>query len=338
MATLAEIRAKIKDAETRTGTSNKPTEPSAVYPHWNIPDGGNTTIRFLPDGDPNNIFFWVERQTIKLPFAGIKGEADMRPVVVKVPCIEMYDSKTFCPILTEIRPWFKDKALEPLALKYWKKRSYIYQGFVVKDGLNEENPPEGKIRRFSISPQLHTIIKASVMDDELEEIPTHYLRGLDFTVYKTRKGDYSEYTTSKFARRERALDDDELNAIETEGLFNLSDWLPPKPTPEELRAIKEMFEASVDGDVYDLDRWGEYYKPSGFSAQNRPVVARSSESNSTLQPPKNSSPKINEDTDVETDADSEEPWPNSEPVVVETATQNRAQDIINMIRNRQPAA
>lgn len=342
MATLAEIRAKLKDAENRKGTNNSNTEPSITYPHWNIQPNTSAIIRFLPDGDPNNTFFWVERQMIKLPFAGIKGESDMKPCVVQVPCIEMYGSGTYCPILSEIRPWFDDASLKPLALKYWKKRTYIYQGFVVKDGLSEENPPEGKIRRFMVTSQLHTIIKASVMDEELVELPTDYLLGLDFTITKTMKGEYSEYTTSKFARRERALDADELKAIEVEGLHNLSEWLPPKPNAETLKVIKEMFEASVDGDVYDPDRWEEYYKPGGYSASNSTTVERSKESNSTLQPPKKSSTKIDEDLD-EDEPWSAQPTPKVETKVeTETATdspsQSRAQDIIDMIRKRQPTA
>ena len=47
-------------------------------------------MRFLPDGNADNTFFWAERLMIKLPFAGVKGETDSRPVQVQVPCMEMY--------------------------------------------------------------------------------------------------------------------------------------------------------------------------------------------------------------------------------------------------------
>jgi hypothetical protein len=81
---------------------------NAIYPHWNIPEGQEAVVRFLPDKDETNTFFWTERNMIKLPFNGIKGQTDTRPVTVQVPCMEMY-GKT-CPVLTEVRPWFKDKS------------------------------------------------------------------------------------------------------------------------------------------------------------------------------------------------------------------------------------
>lgn len=44
-------------------------------------------------------------------------------------------------------------------------------------------------------------------------------------------------------------------------LPNLVDSLPERPTELDLKAVKEMFEASIDGESYDLKRWGKFYKP-----------------------------------------------------------------------------
>ena len=71
MATLAEIRAKLKDQETRSSGANRGPSDTAIYPFWNLKEGESSTVRFLPDGDSNNTFFWKERLMIKLPFAGI---------------------------------------------------------------------------------------------------------------------------------------------------------------------------------------------------------------------------------------------------------------------------
>jgi hypothetical protein len=77
MASLAEIRAKLKEQENRSsGNSNGPSGPNPIYPFWNMKEGDSATLRFLPDGDADNTFFWKERLVIKLPFAGIKGETD----------------------------------------------------------------------------------------------------------------------------------------------------------------------------------------------------------------------------------------------------------------------
>ena len=106
MATLADIRAKLKEQEARSTGSTRSGGDNAIYPFWNLKESEQATVRFLPDGDKENTFFWKERLMIKLPFAGIKGDTDSRPVQVQVPCMEMYGET--CPILTEVRAWFKD--------------------------------------------------------------------------------------------------------------------------------------------------------------------------------------------------------------------------------------
>jgi hypothetical protein len=257
---LDAIRAKLAAMETKGDNKSTPSQQdNAIYPFWNIDEGQSATMRFLPDEDPNNTFFWVERQMIRLTFPGVKG-GDMKPVTVQVPCGEMYGDT--CPVLTEVRPWFKDPSLEDMGRKYWKKRSYIFQGFVSENPLNEESP-ENPIRRFIIGPQIFNIIKSALMDPDMENIPTDLVNGTDFRLSKSSKGQYADYSTSKWARKERGLDETELAAIDANGLFNLGDFLPARPTDEHYGAIKEMFEASVDGELYDPERWGNFYKPYG---------------------------------------------------------------------------
>ena len=238
MASLAEIRAKLKSQEVNRSTSNTGGD-NAIYPHWNIAEGSEAVVRFLPDRDETNTFFWTERNMIKLPFAGIKGQTDSRPVTVQVPCMEMY-GKT-CPVLTEVRPWFKDKSMEDMGRKYWKKKSYIFQGFVTTNPLAEDSTPENPIRRFIIGPQIFNIIRGALMDPEMEEMPTDYLKGVDFRITKTTKGGYADYSTSKWSRRERALDEAERAAIDTHGLHNLGDYRPKEPSEAEVKIIAELF-------------------------------------------------------------------------------------------------
>ena len=323
MASLAEIRAKLQEAQSKSTGQSTGGGDNAIYPHWNMQEGKEAVIRLLPDGNPNNTFFWVERAMIKLPFAGIKGETDSRPVQVQVPCVEMYNDGTACPILSEVRGWFKDKSLEEMGRKYWKKRSYIFQGFVVEDPIKEDKIPENPIRRFIIGPQIYNIIRSALMDPELDELPTDFLKGLDFRIAKTSKGGFADYSTSKWSRRERALSDVEKAAIDTHGLYDLSGFLPKKPTDVELKVMKEMFEASVDGEAYDMDRWGQYFKPAGMGQAtgdpNKAVVR---------------APVVDEDAD---DAPAVASAPASAPAAPAATADgaSRAQDILAMIRNRQ---
>ena len=171
------------------------------------------------------------------PLAGVKGETDPS-VQVQVPCMEMYGDS--CPN-SEVRGWFKDSSLEDMGRKYWKKRSYIFQGFVTENGLNEESTPENPVRRFIIGPQIFQLIKSALMDPDMEELPTDYTSGVDFRIVKTSKGGYADYSTSNWARRERPITEDE-KSIDKHGLFNLNDFLQE---PEvEVKVMEEMFRAS----------------------------------------------------------------------------------------------
>jgi len=224
--------------------------------------------------------------------------------------------------LAEVRPWFKDSSLEEMGRKYWKKKSYLFQGFVRENALSDDKTPANPIRRFVISPQIFNIIKAALMDPEMEELPTDLQRGLDFQIIKTSKGGYADYSTSKWSRKESALNAEEQAAIDQHGLFNLSDFLPKKPTEVELKVLKEMFEASVDGQAYDADKWGAYYKPAGFQGGNATPAAPAATAPATV------APAVIEEDDI--------PAPTA-PVVAPAAapSSQRAEDILAMIRSRQ---
>jgi hypothetical protein len=213
--------------------------------------------------------------------------------------------------------------------KYWKKRSYIFQGFVTEDGLKETETPENPIRRFIIGPQIFQIIRSALVDPELEDLPTDLVNGLDFRMKKGSKGGYADYGTSSWARRERPLSDAEQAAIAKHGLYNLTDFLPKKPGEVELKVMKEMFEASVDGEPYDMERWGQYFKPAGMGqATGDPVKA---------------TPKATPASKADDDYDDEPapvakaapaPAPKAE-AQESSGGDSRAQDILAMIRNRQ---
>jgi len=335
MANLADIRARLAAQESKkTNQGQRTQSDNAIYPHWNMEEGTTATIRFLPDEDSKNTFFWVERQIIKLPFNGVKGDPNMKQVVVQVPCVEMYGDN--CPVLAEVRPWYKDDTLKEMANKYWKKRSYLFQGFVRQNPIGNDVTPANPIRRFVISPQIYTIIKSSLMDPDMENIPTDFLSGTDFNVKKTSKGGYADYSTSNWARRESPLTEAEQAAIEAHGLFNLTDFLPKKPSESELRIIKEMFEASVDGKPYDADRFGAYYRPYGLEAPAGASSAPHVTQTSTLTIGKKVLAESHSDT---SEIQDEAPAKASEPVVVPKSTSSdKAQDILAMIRSRQQKA
>ena len=330
MASLAEIRAKLKEQEAGAGGQRTGGGDNAIYPFWNMKEGEQATLRFLPDGDDSNTFFWKERLMIKLPFAGVKGETDSRPVQVQVPCMEMYGES--CPILQEVRGWFKDASLEDMGRKYWKKRSYIFQGFVTEDPLKEDSP-ENPIRRFIIGPQIFQLIKAALMDPDMEELPTDYTAGVDFRLSKGSKGGYADYGASNWARRDRPLSDQEMAAVNTHGLFNLNDFLPKKPDEAGIKILTEMFEASVDGEAYDADRWSNYFRPSGMAARTGdPQKEASPQATAVSQSAPAPAPAAAPVAEATTDTGWQDPAPAAEPAAENAGG---AQDILAMIRSRQ---
>lgn len=260
-AKLLEQQNKGKKDETQPKRS---TGDNASYAFWNIPDDKQATLRFLPDLDPDNLYFWAQRETIRLPFEGVVGGdyPTNKKVEVTVPCVDMFGMS--CPIIAAIRPLWKGTEEEQnLARTYYKKKSYIFQGFVVNSPFTEENVPENPIRRFVLNPSLYEIVKQSLMNPEFERLPVDFMEGRDFNIKKTKKGQYANYGTSAWSFRTRSLSETEQLAIEQYGLYNLKDYLGRVPDADEVAAIKAMFEASYAGEPFDMDSFGKYYRPYG---------------------------------------------------------------------------
>lgn len=344
--TLAEIRARLAKAESEAQNNNNNFENN-TFPFWNMKAGSQSVIRFLPDGSSENPFFWVLKYNIKLPFNGIKN-GDAKQIFVNVPCTDLSRDKDGnirskfkgeepndfaqgCPILNEVRGWYKEKdqASTELANKYWKKPTYILQGFVRENAVADDKSPENPIRKFNLNKQLFNLVKAGLLDKDMENIPSDYKNGTDFKILSTTIGQYADYGTSSYSRKESSLAQAELDAVEKYGLVDLSDYLGKKPTPEDMEVIKEMFEASVNGEPYDVEKWGKHYRPGNLKLagdSNTP-----NESSATVA----SKPVNSSVTPVVT------PVQSSEPVVQESAQpagKTNANDILAMIRAKRAAA
>lgn len=269
MNSLEKLREELKKKQNnQKGTGND----NALYPFWNAKDGTTSVIRFLPDGDESNPFFWRERRVITLPFDGVLGDDTYngKTVEVKVPCVKMYDNTARCPVLEEINKYWKTE-LEPVARKYWPKKSFLMQGIVRESPEfmkgKEDNPPENPIRRFTINKKLFENIEKAIMDPDMENLPTHYDNGVDFRIIKTQQGEYASYATSMFARKESPLTEKEKEDIESYGLSELNNFIPQRPSEDGMAIIEEMFHASLNGEPYDPS-WAEFYRPYGMEFGN----------------------------------------------------------------------
>jgi hypothetical protein len=112
--------------------------------------------------------------------------------------------------------------------------------------------------------------------------------------------------------------------------------LPKKPGDVELKVMKEMFEASVDGDAFDMERWGQYFKPAGYGGRDNAEGKGATAAVAKAAP----APATVDDEDPPFEQAVSTPAKVVEtPKVEETPTKSeagsRAQDILAMIRNRQ---
>ena len=125
-----------------------------------------------------------------------------------------------------------------------------------------------------------------------------------------------------------------MQAVNTHGLFNLSDFLPKKPTDVELKVMKEMFEASVDGEAYDADRFGQYFRPAGMAARTGDPNVSSTNGTATSRteaPAATPAPAVETAPAPQAEAT---PAPAAESAPADSGD-GKAQDILAMIRSRQ---
>jgi len=118
----------------------------------------------------------------------------------------------------------------------------------------------------------------------------------------------------------------EQAAVDAHGLFDLSTFLPKKPDEAAVKVMKEMFEASVDGQAYDTECWGSYFRPAGVSVPAGTVESAPA----SVSAPKAAPAPVS-------DFDDDEPPVAKSPVSAPTVTAptQKAEDILAMIRARQ---
>ncbi len=226
----------LKAAFAKNDNQNR-SRPNNYYPFWLMKAGESATVRFLPDGNPENpLGFMVEKTMHNLE---INGERK------SVPCMKMYGED--CPICKVASDFYKqdDKAN---GKKYYKKRQHLTQALIVSDPLpaNDETGEthEGKVRFLALGYQLFNVIKEAFEGGELETVPYAFENGCDFVIKKTQQGEYATYAVgSRFARKETDLTDDQV-AYVTDNVVDLSTLLPASPGVER---VESMLEAAMTG-------------------------------------------------------------------------------------------
>lgn len=251
---LAALRAAFAPKDKTQG----PKGPSNYFPFFQMEEGDQSTVRFLPDLNADNpLGFLVPKHTHILKINGRDRS---------VPCLKMYGHD--CPIC-KVAAAYYNAGDRTNGQRYYRKVQHLAQVLVMQTNLVPQDPNDnynGTVRLAQISPQLYKVIQEAVMSGDLDEPPHDYEFGTNFIIKKDKQGDYPTYSFSKFAKRESALSDDEIQYVKTQ-MKDLSSLLPNEPPLEEVEALLEA------------EMTGGQYNPSGNVApratqtpQPRPVA------------------------------------------------------------------
>ena len=95
--------------------------------------------------------------------------------------------------------------------------------------------------------QLYNVIKEAFESGDLDEIPFAFEGGCNFTIKKSKQGEYATYAVgSRFARKSTDLTEDEIEFVEEE-MIDLSTLLPEKPNVEK---VEGQLRAALTGAAY----------------------------------------------------------------------------------------
>ena len=279
---ISKLRAKAQAQQAKAQAQQQTS--NTVFPFSSLNVGDSVRIRFIDDGEENDVF-WRERRTRVIPFNSVKqadGQVINNRCWVDVPAFnlkynelllsnlpESYLYKSEDDVIQAKIKGFWDMGDDGKAMyyRYGRKKTYIFQGFVRSEGY-EKN----KIYRFIVNEELFNLIKSFLTNDEIDTIPTDREKGLDFILNVTGKianingkpQEVKDYSTSTWSRKETPLTQEELASLETTPPFVLKDFIFTRPSVEQERVMLEMFDASMEDEPYDVVKWGKVFKPNNI--------------------------------------------------------------------------
>jgi hypothetical protein len=233
---LDQLKQAFKKPEQTEGGSR----PNNYYPFWNIAEGQQAIVRFLPDKTEDNPFgFVVEKLMHTLV---INGENK------SIPCLKMHGED--CPICKVSSEYYKKEDKEN-GKKYWRKKQHIAQAIIIEDPLKADETTgethQGKVRFLALGYQLFQVIQAAFESGDLDEVPYNMDGGYDFVIKKTKQGEYSTYAVgSRFKAKPRSLTDEEREVAE-EQMIHLSTLLPANPGEDK---VAGQLNAALTGAEY----------------------------------------------------------------------------------------
>ena len=224
-----------KKSEESSGDGNSNIWDN-FYPFFRMKDDEQALFRFLPDKDKDNpLGFIVENVYHQLMINGKRKN---------VGCSSMYGHD--CEFCKTSRKYY-DADDKITGKQFWRRVDYIAQGLVIQSPFDIDEK-DNSVRLISIGPQLFKIIESKIMMGDLDAAPYDLEEGYDFRIIKTKKGEYSEYTTSDFKRKSTPADPELMSKAE---LFDLKDYRYHEVSQEQAEA---MIQAVLTGASYENEK------------------------------------------------------------------------------------
>lgn len=262
ISTMEKLQAAFKKKEN----DGKTSRPNNYYPFWNIPEGSQAIVRFLPDANEDNpMGFMVEKFMHPLMVNGQKEN---------IPCNKMYDEE--CPICKVSASYYKEED-KVNGKKYWRKKQHLAQAIIIEDPL----PPnadtgethEGKVRFLALGFQIFNVIKDTFESGELDAVPYAYEGGTDFVIKKSTQGEHASYSLSKFSRKSNDLSDDQISMAQ-EQMIDISTLLPKQESDAK---VAGLLEASLTGGEYQDNKESSSTNFKSVKKEETPTPAAAKE-------------------------------------------------------------
>ena len=256
--------------------STKNSDSQNFFSFSKLKDGDNVRIRFVEDtNDNSNIWFGRKRATRKLVFnsAISNGKFFEGEVVVEVPAFNLKKGETDATLPEEYKFTSEEDTIQQLIGPLWdgtekgqtlyrkfkRKETFLYQGFIHSEGY------ETKLYRFLFTTELNKIIESCMNDEQMDlfkELPCYPEKGRDFILKAERENNRRKYSSSTWALSSSPLTDAERKYLEENGSYPLLNYIPKKPTQEQLQVMADMFHAICNEEPYNFDTWGTIFKPN----------------------------------------------------------------------------
>jgi hypothetical protein len=204
------------------------------WPFFKMEMDTASKFRFLPDADDQNPLGFIVQNTYHELIVNGKKK--------RVACGKMYGESCAC---CEKSQEYYSSGDTAMGKKFWKKIDYIAQGIVKHSSFpypikDDENP----VRLIQLGPKIYKVIESKIIKGDMDYMPYDLKNGYDFDIFKTKQGEYADYTTSDFGRRSTGIDPEIEARIE---LYDLKKFRYVKIEREQMEAI---IEAALTGAAY----------------------------------------------------------------------------------------